>query len=99
MKYILPTASKGYNYKWKSINGESVYSEDFKNARNIAFEGRSDFFKSYNEHREKKGLKQITHEKGDRLVEYTDIDGNSKKIRLSVLKKQSSEGINSGKFF
>jgi len=99
VKYILPTASKGYNYKWKTINGESVYSEDFKNARNIAFEGRSDFFKSYNEHREKKGLKQITHEKGDRLVEYTDIDGNSKKIRLSVLKKQSSEGINSGKFF
>lgn len=99
VKYILPTASKGYNYKWKTINGESVYSEDFKNARNIAFEGRSDFFKSYNEHREKKGLKQITHEKGDRLVEYTDIDGNSKKIMLSVLKKQSSEGINSGKFF
>ncbi len=99
VKYILPTASKGYNYKWKTVNGKSVYSEDFKNVRNIAFEGRSDFFKSYNEHREKKGLKQITHEKGDRLVEYTDIDGNSKKIKLSVLKKQSSEGINSGKFF
>jgi hypothetical protein len=99
VKYILPTASKGYNYKWKTINGKSVYSEDFKNVRNIAFEGRSDFFKSYNEHREKKGLKPITHEKGDRLVKYTDIDGNSKKIKLSVLKKQSSEGINSGKFF
>ena len=99
VKYILPTASKGYNYKWKTINGKSVYSEDFKNVRNIAFEGRSDFFNSYNEHREKKGLKPITHEKGDRLVEYTDIDGNSKKIKLSVLKKQSSEGVNSGKFF
>ena len=99
MKYILPTASKGYNYKWKTINGKSVYSEDFKNVRNIAFEGRSDFFNSYNEHREKKGLKPITHKKGDRLVKYTDIDGNSKKIKLSVLKKQSSEGVNSGKFF
>ena len=99
VKYILPTASKGYNYKWKTINGKSVYSEDFKNVRNIAFEGRSDFFNSYNEHREKKGLKPITHEKGDRLVEYTDIDSNSKKIKLSVLKKQSSEGVNSGKFF
>jgi len=99
VKYILPTASKGYNYKWKTVNGKSVYSEDFKNVRNIAFEGRSDFFKSYNEHREKKGLKPITHEKGDRLIKYTDVDGNSKKIKLSVLKKQSSEGINSGKFF
>ena len=99
IKYILPTASKGYNYKWKTIGGESVYSEDFKNVRNVVFEGRSDFFKSYNEHRKEKGLKPITHKKGDRLVKYKDVSGNNKKIRLSILKKQSSEGINSGKFF
>lgn len=43
INYILPTASKGYNYKWKTINGEKVYSEDFKNVRNVVFEGRSDF--------------------------------------------------------
>ena len=99
VNYILPTASKGYNYKWKTINGEKVYSEDFKNVRNVVFEGRSDFFKSYNEHREEKGLKPIEHKKGDRSVEYTDVNGNAKKTKLSILKKQSSEGVNSGKFF
>ena len=99
LNYILPTASKGYNYKWKTVNGKKVYSEDFKNVRNVVFEGRVDFFESYNEHRKKKGLKQITHKKGDRSVEYTDINGNIKKTKLSILKKQSSEGVNSGKFF
>ena len=99
LNYILPTASKGYNYKWKTVNDKKVYSEDFKNVRNVVFEGRVDFFESYNEHRKKKGLKQITHKKGDRSVEYTDINGNIKKTKLSILKKQSSEGVNSGKFF
>ena len=99
VNYILPLASKGYNYNWKTIDGKKVNVENYKNIRNIVFKGRKDFFKSYNEYRKSEGLKPIKYKSYDRSITYTDSKGVKRKTSLAVLKKQSSEGVNSGKFF
>ena len=99
IRYLLPLATKGYNYDFKTVRGKRVFINDSKNVRNIIFQGRSDFFKAYNEYRKSKGLKPLKHVKNARFVTFTDSLGQKKTIKLATLKNQSTIGLNSGKFF
>ena len=99
VKYIIPLASKGYNYKWKTIDGSAKLVEDSKNNRNVVFEGRFDFFKSYNNHRRSIGLKTIKYKSYDRAITYLDVKNIKRNTTLAVIKNQSVKGLNSGKFF
>jgi len=98
IRYLLPLATKGYDYGFKTIDGKKVLVEDSKNTRNVIFQGRKDFFKSYNEYRKSKGLKEITWEPRVRSITFTDSSGKKKTIKLATLKNQSAVGLNSGKF-
>ena len=99
VKYLLPVATKGYNYNFKTVDGKRVFVNDSKNTRNIIFQGRSDFFKSYNEYRKSKGLKPVQFKPRARSISFLDSDGQKQTIRLAVLKNQSTIGIESGRFF
>jgi len=98
VKYLLPLATKGYNYDFKTVKGKKVFINNSKNTRNIIFQGRSDFFKEYNKYRKSKGLKTIKHIKNARSITFTDSSGQKKTIKLATLKNQSTIGLNSGKF-
>ena len=99
IKYLLPLATKGYDYTFKTEDGKKVYVNNSKNSRNIIFQGRRDFFKSYNEYRKSKGLKEIEWKPRARTVTFTDSSGEKQIIKLATLKSQSALGVNSGKFF
>ena len=98
VKYLLPLATKGYDYRFKTIDGKKVLVDDSKNIRNVIFQGRSDFFKEYNKYRRSKGLKPIKHNKNARSITFLDSSGQKKTIKLATLKNQSTTGLNSGKF-
>jgi hypothetical protein len=98
VKYLLPLATKGYDYRFKTVNGKRVLVDDSKNTRNVIFQGRRDFFKSYNEYRKSKGLKPVKHIKNARTITFKDSSGQNKTIKLAILKNQSTIGLNSGKF-
>ena len=98
VKYLLPLATKGYDYRFKTINGKRVLVDDSKNTRNVIFQGRKDFFESYNKYRKSKGLGNITWKPRDRSITFKDYSGKNKTIKLSTLKNQSAIGLNSGRF-
>ncbi len=98
VRYLLPLATKGYDYGFKTIDGKKVLVDDSKNTRNVIFQGRKDFFNSYNKYRKSKGLKGITWKSRDRSITFTDSSGKKKTIKLATLKNQSAIGLNSGKF-
>ena len=98
VKYLLPLATKGYDYRFKTIDGKRVLVDNSKNTRNVIFQGRKDFFKSYNEYRKSKGLKNIKWEPRARTITFKDSSGQKKTIKLATLKNQSAIGLNSGKF-
>ena len=98
VRYLLPLATKGYDYRFKTIDGKRVLVDNSKNNRNVIFQGRKDFFKSYNEYRKSKGLKGIKWEPRARTVTFKDSSGQNKTIKLATLKSQSTIGLNSGKF-
>ena len=98
VRYLLPLATKGYDYGFKTVDGKKVLVEDSKNTRNVIFQGRKDFFNSYNKYRISKGLKGITWKSRDRSITFTDSSGKKKTIKLATLKNQSAIGLNSGKF-
>ena len=99
VKYLLPVATKGYNYNFKTVDGKKVFVNDSKNTRNIIFQGRADFFNSYNKYRKSKGLKPVKFKPNVRSISFVDSDGQKQTIKLAVLKNQSTIGIKSGKFF
>ena len=98
VKYLLPLATKGYDYRFKTINGKRVLVDDSKNTRNVIFQGRKDFFESYNKYRKSKGLGNIKWKPRDRSITFKDYSGKNKTIKLSTLKNQSAIGLNSGRF-
>ena len=99
IRYLLPLATKGYDYTFKTKDGKKVYVNNSKNTRNIIFQGRRDFFKSYNEYRISKGLEEIKWKPRVRTVTFLDSSGQKQTIKLATLKSQSALGVNSGKFF
>jgi len=98
VRYLLPLATKGYDYRFKTIDGKRVLVDDSKNTRNVIFQGRKDFFESYNRYRKSKGLKGITWKPRLRSITFKDSSGQNKTIKLATLKNQSTIGLNSGKF-
>ena len=99
VKYLLPVATKGYNYNFKTVDGKKVFVNDSKNTRNIIFQGRADFFNSYNKYRKSKGLKPVKFKPNVRSISFVDSEGQKQTIKLAVLKNQSTIGVKSGKFF
>ena len=98
VKYLLPLATKGYNYGFKTVKGKKVFINNSKNTRNVIFQGRKDFFESYNKYRKSKGLGNIKWKPRVRSITFKDYLGKNKTIKLATLKNQSAIGLNSGRF-